>query len=97
MQQSVSDPRIGKMFSGDRLWSVVAIVVLWATYSFVCWKVMPYIDTNEELVALSAGAALVLLFNSAAILAMLSHYAEDKEHIYGLDIHYLDEMTKAKG
>ena len=27
---------------------------------------------------------------SASIFAMVQHYSGDKEHIYGLDIHYLD-------
>lgn len=97
MQQNISDPRIHKMFGGDRLWSVVALAVLWATYAFVFWKTMPYVESNEELLALSIGGGMVLLFNTASILAMLAHYADDKEHIYGLDIHYLDEMNKAKG
>jgi hypothetical protein len=45
--------------------------------------------------ALAIFGGLVLLFNTASILALLKHYAEDKAHLYGLDIHYLDEM-KAK-
>ena len=44
-----------------------------------------------------AGAGLVLLFNSASIVAMLTHYSEDRSHIYGLDLHYLDEMKKSRG
>ena len=35
--------------------------------------------------------------HTPSIAAMISHYSHDKEHIYGLDIHYLDEMKKAKG
>ncbi len=37
-----------------------------------------------------------LIFNTASIFAMLSHYAEDKENIYGLDIHYLDAAKRSK-
>lgn len=34
---------------------------------------------------------LVLLFNTASVVAMLRHYDEDRAHIYGIDIHHLDE------
>jgi hypothetical protein len=34
----------------------------------------------------------VLLFNTASILAMVQHYSGDKDHIYGLDLHYLDAL-----
>ena len=35
-------------------------------------------------------AAAVLLFNTAAIAAMISHYRSDKDFIYGLDIKNAD-------
>ena len=38
------------------------------------------------------GVGIVLLFNTASIFAMIRHYSGDKEHIYGLDIHYLDAL-----
>jgi len=28
---------------------------------------------------------------------MILHYGRDREHIYGLDIYYLDEMKRAQG
>jgi len=36
------------------------------------------------------GAALLLLFNTASIIAMLKHYGQDKAHIYAIDIRHLD-------
>ena len=42
----------------------------------------------------AVAGAVVLLFNTAAILAMLRHYREDRDFMYGLDIKFLDE---AKG
>jgi hypothetical protein len=42
------------------------------------------------------GAAAVLILNTASIAAMLSHYAVDKEFIYGLDIKGLDAMKTRK-
>jgi hypothetical protein len=85
------------MFSGDRLWAFGAVLVLWLTYAFTFWELLGGGNDEGVIQALAISGALVLLFNTASILAMISHYAEDKEHIYGLDIHYLDEMKKAKG
>ena len=42
------------------------------------------------------GGAAVLLFNTASIGAMVQHYQEDKDFIYGLDIKHLDEMRGRK-
>jgi hypothetical protein len=33
---------------------------------------------------------VLLLFNTASIVAMTRHYAADKDHIYGIDIKHLD-------
>jgi hypothetical protein len=47
-------------------------------------------------VILTISAGLVLLFNTAAVLAMLRHYHNDKHFIYGLDIKHLDEMRQRR-
>lgn len=83
------------MFAGDRRWALVALVVLWASYIFVVWKIMADAGSNEVLLALVVSSGLVLLFNTTSIFAMLSHYEKDKAHIYGLDIHYLDANKKS--
>lgn len=90
------DPRIDAMYGGDRLASLIALTALWATLIFVFLKVVPLAGDPSVLYVLAAGAGLVLLFNTASIIAMLSHYSEDREHIYGLDLHYLDRMKKKK-
>jgi len=95
MQQKASDPRIDSMFAGDCRWAWAALAVLWASYAYVLWKIVGDAGANDVVMALFAGAGLVLLFNTASIMAMLSHYGKDKEHIYGLDLHYLD-ANKAK-
>jgi hypothetical protein len=97
MQQRLSDPRIQSMFSGDRIWAFGAVIVLWCVYAFTYWELSRYATDDGVLQALAIAGGLVLLFNTASIIAMIAHYAQDKEHIYGLDIHYLDEMKKAKG
>ncbi|MBL8847026.1 MAG: hypothetical protein JNN24_14770 [Hyphomicrobium zavarzinii] len=97
MQQKIPDPRVHSMFSGDRTWAFGAVIVLWTLYGFVFWRLTQTAPADGVLQALAVAGGLVLLFNSASIIAMIKHYAEDKEHIYGLDIHYLDEMKKSKG
>ena len=97
MQQKSSDPRIDTMFAGDCRWAWLSLVVLWASYIFVIFKILEYAGASDVIIAILASAGLVLLFNTASILAMISHYRNDKEHIYGLDIHYLDANKKNRG
>ena len=96
MQPGSEDPRIETMHRGDRIWSIGAVAVLWLTYVFVFIEVMPAVADNGVILALVLMGGLVLLFNTASITALLSHYTADKRHIYGLDLHYLDEMRKTR-
>ena len=57
------------------------------------WGYIP--DGDVKIVVLVAAAA-VLVFNTAAIVAMVSHYREDKEFIYGLDIRHSDAFRNRK-
>jgi hypothetical protein len=90
MSQGHSDPRIASMFSGDRFWSYASLVLLWLLYAFVFIKVLPYIGSEQELWLLIVGGFLVLLFNTASVIAMVSHLSEVREEVYGLDLRYLD-------
>jgi hypothetical protein len=84
--------RIEAMYQGDKRGAWLFIVALWVAVLFVLFMSWPYVpDTTVRVVALIAAAA-VLIFNTASMTAMLSHYAEDKEFIYGLDIKHLDQM-----
>jgi hypothetical protein len=40
---------------------------------------------------------MVLFLNTAAILAMLRHYREDRDFMYGLDIKFSDEARGHRG
>ena len=91
-----TDPRIQSMFSQDRLWALGLLVVLWLLYAFVFYEVWPNTGNDNVSLALAISGGLVLLFNSASIIAMINHYADDKQRIYGLDLHYQDIMKKAK-
>lgn len=69
---------------------------LYGSRSFSFFEVVSTIDSPGVTIALAVGAGLVLLLNTASIMALMKHYAEDKQHLYGLDIHYLDEMKRLK-
>jgi hypothetical protein len=82
--------RIEKMFMGDKLIAGALVVGLWLTVFFVMLAVRGFIaDKNIEILCW-AGAALLLLFNTASIVAMIRHYGHDKAHIYAVDIRHLD-------
>ena len=73
------------------------VVGLWVAMIFVAiatWNLAP--DGGSR-VLLLIGGAVILVFNTAAIMAMLKHYREDRDFIYGLDIRFLDEARAAKG
>jgi hypothetical protein len=88
--------RIETMYRRDRLWAWVIVAFLWIATLAVLILAWPHIpDQTVRLVALF-GAAAVLIFNTASIAAMLSHYHEDKDFIYGLDIRGLDAIKARK-
>jgi hypothetical protein len=90
MQKSNADPRIASKFSGDRTWSLSAVATLWLLYAFVFYEIKDYVGSTEVFWALAVAGSLVLLFNTAAIFAMVAHLSEERDDIYGLDLHYLD-------
>lgn len=96
MHPRSQDPRIESMYRGDLAWALVALLVLWLTILFVFFEVLTSSASPGVVAALAIFGGLVLLFNSASILALLRHYAADKAHLYGLDLHYLDAMREPK-
>lgn len=89
-----ADPRIAGKFSGDRTWSLTAVATLWILYAFVFFEVKDYLGDEHVVWTLAAFGGLVLLFNTAAILAMVAHLSEERDEIYGLDLHYIDLAKK---
>lgn len=88
--------RIETMFIRDRIMAIAFIAMVWLAVGFVYFAVNAWIDDTGVRIALSVAAALILLFNSASMIAMIRHYAEDKQFIYELDIRHLDESRAAK-
>lgn len=88
------DERIERVYRKDVLGAWTFVAVLWASLGFVAyatWDVAP--DPAVRNLLLGVGT-LVLLFNTAAIGAMVKHYKEDKAFIYGLDLKNLDAMRR---
>ncbi len=84
------DSRIDAMFLRDRIAAGVLIVALWLTVLFVMLEMRRYFPKGPIEIVCWIGAAVLLIFNSASLFAMIRHYAEDKRHIYGVDIRHLD-------
>ncbi len=82
--------RIDAMFRKDRALATVLVIALWLTVLFVLFAVRSFIADKSIEVICWIGAGVLLLFNTASIIAMFKHYAEDKEHIYAVDIRHLD-------
>ena len=88
--------RIEAMYQGDRRGAWLLVILLWIVILFVLFMSWPYIPDIGVKIIVAIAAGAVLIFNTASITAMLSHYAEDKDFIYGLDIQHLDAAKKHK-
>ena len=88
--QKGMEDRIEKMFAGDKLAASILIAGLWLTVFFVMFAVRGFMPSGQVELLCWVGAAVLLLFNTASIVAMLKHYGQDKAHIYAVVIRHLD-------
>ena len=89
--------RIEALYQSDKRNAYILIALLWIVVLFVIIMSWPYIpDSGVRIISL-IGAAAVLIFNTAAVTAMLKHYDEDKAFIYGMDIKMLDAVKDNMG
>ena len=72
------------------------VIALWITIVFVLWATWDIAPSGAARTLLLVGGAVVLVFNTAAIVAMLNHYREDRDFIYGLDLRFLDAMREGR-
>ena len=94
VQSADLEQRIDRMHGRDRVGAMAFVVALWVAMLFVLFSIWPVITNTGIHALLVVAGILVLLFNTAAIWAMLKHYQEDKQFIYGLDLKHLDEMRQ---
>jgi hypothetical protein len=86
--------RAEAMHARDRHCALIILAALWATLIYT-YAVVPHGFFSSPIgLVLAVSGALLLLFNTSSVLAMLSHYREDRDHIYGQDLHNLDLNRK---
>ncbi len=88
--------RIEQMHRRDIMVAWAFVIGLWFAIGFVAiatWSLAPSAAARTVLLI---GGAIVLIFNTAAIMAMLRHYREDRDFMYGLDFKFLDAAKAAK-
>lgn len=91
------DQRIEDMYRKDVRGAWLLLALLWIVVVFILymsWSLIP--DSTVRIVSLLS-AIVLLIFNTASVMAMVSHYAEDKLFIYGLDIKTADANKQARG
>lgn len=82
--------RIESLYRSDVRGATIMVLVLWVTILFVLFMTWPYVPVQGVRIVILIAAGAVLIFNTAAILAMLRNYKADKDFIYGLDIKNAD-------
>lgn len=88
--------RIETLYRSDVRGATILVVLLWITMLFVLVMTWPIIPDMGIKVVVTVAAAAVLVFNTAAIVAMVRNYQADKEFIYGLDIKHYDATRNLK-
>ena len=91
------EDRIATMHRNDVRIAWAFVVGLWLSIVFVAYATWGLAPNGTARILLLIGGAIVLLFNTAAIVAMLRHYREDRDFMYGLDIKFLDDARAARG
>lgn len=89
--------RIETMHRRDVTVAWAFVLGLWFAVIFVALGTWDLAPNGTARILLLAGGAVVLLFNTAAIVAMLRHYREDRDFMYGLDIRFLDAARAQRG
>ena len=89
--------RIEAMHKRDVLVAWLFVIGLWVSVIFVALATWSLAPSSGARVVLLIGGAVILVLNTAAIMAMLKHYREDRDFMYGLDIKFLDAATARKG
>ena len=87
---------IDAMYQRDKYWGVGYVVFLWLAYGFTFFTINAVNTDSGIRMAMIISGLLVLVYNTASMVAMIRHYGEDKEQIYSIDIRHLDEIRQRK-
>ena len=93
---SHQDPRVGRMFRRDSIAAIGAVITVWLIYAFTFWMMRPAFAASGLTGIMIGLGACVLFLNTAAVLAMIRHYGEDRAAIYGTDLYYLDRLRQSR-
>jgi archaellum biogenesis protein FlaJ (TadC family) len=88
--------RMNDMYQRDCWLAWFDVALLWATVLFVLFAILSIVEDSNIRLVLYISCAVLLLFNTASVLAMTKHLKEDKDFIYGLDIQHLDANLAVK-
>lgn len=88
--------RIQTMHKRDVSIAWAFVIGLWLAVIFVAIATWSLAPSSGARTMLLIGGGAILVLNTAAIMAMLHHYREDRDFMYGLDIKFLDEARAAK-
>ena len=89
--------RIDAMCSNDRIFAYVLLAGAWIAVWFVVMEIAAIAPPGAFTILVYVSALAICLFNTASIVAMVQHYQEDKNHIYGQDIAHLDANARHSG
>ena len=89
--------RIQAMHKRDVQVAWAFVIGVWFAIIFVAVATWSWAPNGPARVMLLIGGAIILILNTAAIMAMLRHYREDRDFLYGLDIKFLDAARAQKG
>ena len=91
------DARIQAMHKRDVQVAWAFVIGLWFAIIFVAMATWSLAPSGAARIVLLIGGAIILILNTAAIMAMLRHYREDRDFMYGLDIKFMDAARAEKG
>jgi uncharacterized membrane protein len=85
--------RIDAMYRRDSFAAYISVVTVWAVYLFIFWRMQDQFAASGLTWLMLGLGAIVLMLNTAAVVALIRHYQTDKASIYGTDIYYLDRIA----
>lgn len=88
--------RMNEMYLRDCFMAWFDVLLLCAVIIFVLVAILGIVKDDNIRLVLYISSFMLILFNTASVYAMTKHFREDKEFIYGLDIHHLDINRAAK-
>jgi hypothetical protein len=89
--------RIDAMCSNDRIFAYVFLAAAWIAVWFVVMQIAHLAPAGAFTTLVYLSGLAICVFNTASIFAMVRHYQEDKNHIYGQDIAHLDANARHGG